>query len=64
MVEADMPSFMNYKSGIITDDNCDYEGVDHCVLIVGYDDTGSVPYFIVQNNWGAGWGEKGYVRLG
>ena len=31
--------------------------------IVGYDATGSVPYWIVRNQWGTGWGEVGYVRL-
>ena len=31
---------------------------DHCVTLVGYDDTGG--YWIIKNSWGPGWGEGGY----
>lgn len=34
----------------------------HCVMIVGYDDTSKC--WIAKNSWGAGWGEKGYFRIG
>ena len=31
---------------------------DHCVTLVGYDDTGG--YWIIKNSWGPLWGEGGY----
>lgn len=37
--------------------------LDHCVQLVGYDTTASVPYWKVRNSWGPGWGEKGHIRL-
>ena len=29
------------------------------MLIVGYNFTGPVPYWIIRNSWGAGWGADG-----
>jgi len=31
---------------------------NHCVTLVGYNDTGG--YWIIKNSWGPGWGEGGY----
>ena len=36
---------------------------DHAVLVVGYDETASPPYWIVKNSWGASWGDNGYVTI-
>ena len=33
------------------------------VLVVGYDTTSRVPYYVVKNSWGSNWGENGFVRL-
>lgn len=38
-----------YREGIIDIQSCSQTTLDHAVLIVGYDLTGSVPYFIVKN---------------
>lgn len=40
----------------------DYHGIDHLVVIVGYDDAGG--YWIVRNSWGAEWNGDGYLHLG
>lgn len=32
----------------------------HAVNIVGWDETGPKPFWIVQNSWGPGWGDNGF----
>jgi hypothetical protein len=38
--------------------------LDHGVLCVGYDASGSSPYWLVRNSWGSSWGDDGNVKLG
>ena len=57
----DASSFQTYMGGIMTD--CEAFSVDHCVLIVGFDASYTIPYWIIKNSWGASWGEDGYVRV-
>ena len=40
----------------------DDSGINHAVVIVGYDDAGG--YWIVKNSWGTGWGDQGYFKVG
>jgi cathepsin B len=57
--------FLTYKDGIYhrTDDSFKFNG-QHVVKIVGWDRQGDGnEYWIVQNSWGADWGEDGYVRV-
>jgi len=53
-----------YKKGVFTG-TCShkYSAADHCVQLVGYDSTGSKPYWKVRNSWGSSWGEGGHIRL-
>lgn len=53
-----------YKNGVFNK-KCShaYSDADHCVQLVGYDSTGSQPYWKVRNSWGGEWGEKGHIRL-
>lgn len=57
----------NYISGILTDDgDCacsESTCYDHAVLMVGYNDTDTIPYFKLKNSWGTRWGEGGYFRV-
>lgn len=41
----------------------DWDLIDHCVQLVGYDKTASPPYWRVRNSWGSEWGEAGFIRL-
>lgn len=44
------------------DNNC--RGIlNHTILVVGYDLTGSIPYIIAKNSWGEKWGDRGYVKI-
>ena len=60
-ISLDATSFETYVGGILT--NCVSQEIDHAVLIVGYDDSNTPPYWIIKNSWGASWGEDGYIRV-
>jgi len=60
-IAVDATSWQTYTGGIMT--NCQSTQVDHGVLIVGFDDANSTPYWIVKNSWGPTWGEEGYIRV-
>lgn len=51
-----------YTGGVLKASSCG-NYVDHAVQLVGYDLTGSTPYWIVRNSWGTDWGENGYIYL-
>ncbi|VDO99420.1 unnamed protein product, partial [Soboliphyme baturini] len=51
-----------YKSGIIRRPQCQVKA-EHAVMIVGYNYTSSIPYYIVKNTWGKSWGEGGFFRI-
>jgi len=61
---VDAANWQDYQSGIMTAWECAWiNTLDHCVQAVGYDMTGSMPFWIVRNSWGTSWGEQGYIRL-
>jgi len=60
----DASQWQDYTSGVMTWEECDWIPVlDHCVQLVGYDDTASDPYWIVRNSWGTDWGINGYIYI-
>ena len=44
-------TFLNYAGGIYSPTTCT-SATNHNMLIVGYDTTGPVPFWIVKNSWG------------
>lgn len=60
-LSADHLAFRFYSSGIVTH-GCGYE-LDHDVVIVGAGTENNIPYWIIRNSWGRGWGEGGYIRI-
>lgn len=56
-----MEDFMNYKSGVYQYKS----GIDvggHAVKVIGWGQEEGF-YWLVQNSWGANWGEGGYFRI-
>lgn len=57
------PAFGSYTSGIFATDEvtkCN-GGVNHAVVLYGWDDVDQVWY--LRNSWGPGWGEGGNMRI-
>ncbi|XP_017273029.1 cathepsin O [Kryptolebias marmoratus] len=62
VVIVDAVSWQDYLGGIIQH-HCSSQWSNHAVVVVGYDTTGEIPYWIVQNSWGTTWGDEGYVYI-
>ena len=64
-IELNGNCLQTYTSGIIdlSESQCPASGINVAALLVGYDVSNEIPYWLVQNFWGCSWGEKGYFRI-
>jgi len=62
VVAVDANNWFDYESGIF--DGCGKDAIlGHAVLAKGYGSSGQNKYWLIQNSWGADWGESGHIRL-
>jgi len=60
----DASQWQDYSSGVLSWEECGWvPQLDHCVQLIGYNDTASDAYWIVRNSWGLGWGIDGYIWI-
>jgi C1A family cysteine protease len=62
-IQANSETFQHYIGGVYDDFDCYTGELDHAVLVVGFNDTDTLPYYIVKNSWGESWGEDGYIYM-
>jgi C1A family cysteine protease len=66
-IAMDASLLQDYSSGIIDpwfpSWECDPTTLDHALLLVGYGEQDSTPFWIIKNSWGSSWGESGYFRI-
>lgn len=62
-VNAANAGFQTYSSGVLMASECTNYLIDHAITAVGYGNENGVDYYLVQNSWGSGWGENGYVKI-
>ena len=62
-LDANSFFFRFYESGVI-DLPSEYSyGLNHAVMLVGFDKDEKGEHWIIQNSWGKDWGDNGFVRL-
>eukprot|EP01130_Rhizamoeba_saxonica_P010666 TRINITY_DN4394_c0_g2_i1.p1 TRINITY_DN4394_c0_g2~~TRINITY_DN4394_c0_g2_i1.p1 ORF type:complete len:330 (-),score=78.76 TRINITY_DN4394_c0_g2_i1:314-1303(-) len=59
---VDASSWQYYNGGVMMGSDCGDE-LDHCVQLVGWNQQGSTPFWIVRNSWSTSWGIDGYIHL-
>lgn len=61
-LDASSTYFRFYSSGIITTEKCGVS-LNHAVLIVGYGTENGIDYWLIKNQYGVKWGDRGYAKI-
>uniref|UniRef100_A0A914DP50 Uncharacterized protein n=1 Tax=Acrobeloides nanus TaxID=290746 RepID=A0A914DP50_9BILA len=61
-------SLFSYKSGVYypSEAEClraEEAGAGHAITIVGFGTENGIPYWLIKNSWGTGWGDQGYFKI-
>ncbi|WP_152558503.1 C1 family peptidase [Endozoicomonas numazuensis] len=64
-MEASSFWFQFYLTGVFKASHCHTPAkIDHAMLLVGYGrDSHGEAFWLIKNNWGSWWGQKGYVKV-
>jgi len=56
--------WQDYMGGILKS-GCSHAAadMDHCVQLIGYNQAGPTPYWILRNSWNTDWGIEGYIYV-
>jgi C1A family cysteine protease len=60
-VAVDAVSWQTYTGGVLT--SCSSSQLDFSATVVGFNKTANPPYWLIKNQWGAAWGENGYIKV-
>jgi len=62
-INAALPSFHSYSSGIYDDAGCNSTTITHGVTVVGYGTQNGTDYWLIRNQWNTTWGIAGYMMM-
>lgn len=62
VIGVDASKWQFYQGGVALSSQCGKK-TNHAVQLVGYNAEATLPYWIVRNSWGTGWGDNGYIYL-
>ena len=64
-IACDASEWSSYAGGVFTSASCKSSSLrlDHAIQLIGYNEDGDTPYWIVRNSWDTTWGEEGMIYL-
>lgn len=65
VMNAENQALYHYQGGVFETNSseCKTENQNHAVHLIGWDSSSEMPYWIIRNSWGEGWGVKGFLHI-